>query len=508
LKQRRGKALVAILGLAVAVTVWQVSVVWAQAPMPNPLGPLAPGANPLFAPVPGVDLSKNGPAAGIHGDPGRGRAIFAENCAVCHNDRGIGNLLNPGSNDGTVPALNPIDPGFLEQSGGDPGKYAQAIDLFVQHGSRPAGASPQLSMIPWGDKKLLSQQDIANVEAYVMELNGVYWPDRWAPPVDVQMTASLDVANHEVTYDVTLANEGAGALGVVDLTDALPPGLSYESSDIVNGEGNPGKVSGNTVAWNNPGSVPQGGTLGPFVIKAKIQGDMIPSNVAALSFTWMAADGTVYPSTAVSDPTLPAPPPTPVRAPPPAAPAAPAVNPTASPVSATPTPAASAAASPSVSRSPTVAAPIAATATATPVSVATPVPGQAAPAPTETPVPAATEAPTETPVPATSTPIPPTPTPVPAPAPASVGVQMVQPGPSALSWGYAPPSITIHVGDTVIWTNAGSYAHTVTADDGSFDSGQVNAGATFSMTFNTAGTYAYHCSPHPWMKGTVVVQGS
>jgi plastocyanin len=84
----------------------------------------------------------------------------------------------------------------------------------------------------------------------------------------------------------------------------------------------------------------------------------------------------------------------------------------------------------------------------------------------------------------------------------------VQPGPSALSWGYAPPSITIHVGDSITWTNVGSYQHTVTADDGSFDSGLLNNGATWSMTFNSAGAFAYHCSPHPWMKGTVIVQGS
>jgi plastocyanin len=78
-----------------------------------------------------------------------------------------------------------------------------------------------------------------------------------------------------------------------------------------------------------------------------------------------------------------------------------------------------------------------------------------------------------------------------------------------MSWGYAPPSITIHVGDTIIWSNdAANFPHTVTSDSGAFDSGMVTPGATWAFTFTTAGTFTYHCTPHPWMKGTVVVQGS
>jgi amicyanin len=109
-------------------------------------------------------------------------------------------------------------------------------------------------------------------------------------------------------------------------------------------------------------------------------------------------------------------------------------------------------------------------------------------------------------VPAAPAPPPPAPAAA-APTPAA-RVQIVQPGPEALSWGFDPGSITVHVGDTVTWTNTGGLPHTVTADDGSFDSELLNSSQTWTHTFDTAGTFAYHCTPHPWMKATIVVQGS
>ena len=73
---------------------------------------------------------------------------------------------------------------------------------------------------------------------------------------------------------------------------------------------------------------------------------------------------------------------------------------------------------------------------------------------------------------------------------------------------YSPTTITVVIGvnNTVTWTNNDDATHTVTADDGSFDSGFLNQGQTWSYTFTTPGTYAYHCSIHPWMKGTVIVE--
>jgi plastocyanin len=71
---------------------------------------------------------------------------------------------------------------------------------------------------------------------------------------------------------------------------------------------------------------------------------------------------------------------------------------------------------------------------------------------------------------------------------------------------FVPASITIKVGETVTWTNSDSTAHTVTGDKGEFDSGNMDSGKTFSFTFQTAGTFTYHCTIHPNMTGTVVVQ--
>lgn len=71
---------------------------------------------------------------------------------------------------------------------------------------------------------------------------------------------------------------------------------------------------------------------------------------------------------------------------------------------------------------------------------------------------------------------------------------------------FDPQSITINVGESVTWTNEDSVAHTVVADNGEFESGELGNGETFSFTFASAGTYPYTCTIHPGMKGTVIVQ--
>lgn len=71
---------------------------------------------------------------------------------------------------------------------------------------------------------------------------------------------------------------------------------------------------------------------------------------------------------------------------------------------------------------------------------------------------------------------------------------------------YMPSTVNVSVGGKVTWKNVDSAAHTATATDSSFDTSLVNAGASSSNTFNTAGTYPYMCILHPWMKGTVNVQ--
>ncbi|MBT8251464.1 MAG: amicyanin, partial [Nitrosopumilus sp.] len=76
---------------------------------------------------------------------------------------------------------------------------------------------------------------------------------------------------------------------------------------------------------------------------------------------------------------------------------------------------------------------------------------------------------------------------------------------------YLPYSITITIGDTVIWNNPDSAAHTVTSGtisdghDGMFDSGLFMSGSTFEFTFDESGTFDYFCMVHPWMTGDVIV---
>src|SRR5579859_5981858 len=172
-----------LMAAAVGLGLVQASLVLAAAPTPNPL---APGPNPVTSPVPGVDITVPGPAAAIHGDPLAGGVKFATMCASCHGPQGTVGITNPGSSDGTVPVLNPIDPGFVADSNGDAAIFARELDVFLQHGSRPAGPSPLITMPGFGDHHLLPQSDIADLEAYVMQLNGTFWPDR-CPGIQLEL---------------------------------------------------------------------------------------------------------------------------------------------------------------------------------------------------------------------------------------------------------------------------------------------------------------------------------
>ncbi len=72
---------------------------------------------------------------------------------------------------------------------------------------------------------------------------------------------------------------------------------------------------------------------------------------------------------------------------------------------------------------------------------------------------------------------------------------------------FNPPRIDARVGEAVAWKwEDGNVSHTVTADDGSFTSGEKMTGE-FRQTFNQPGNYPYHCEIHPEMTGTVTVGG-
>jgi plastocyanin len=70
---------------------------------------------------------------------------------------------------------------------------------------------------------------------------------------------------------------------------------------------------------------------------------------------------------------------------------------------------------------------------------------------------------------------------------------------------YEPSQLNAIVGDTVTWTNVSVRAHTVTADDDSYDSGRMVTGDVFSHQFDAPGEYAYHCTFHPFIRGDVNV---
>jgi hypothetical protein len=70
---------------------------------------------------------------------------------------------------------------------------------------------------------------------------------------------------------------------------------------------------------------------------------------------------------------------------------------------------------------------------------------------------------------------------------------------------FDPVTINIQPGTTIRWTNAGMRTHTVTANDGKWDSGDIPHGASYNVTFVTTGTYKYHCKHNKGMEGTIVV---
>lgn len=103
--------------------------------------------------------------------------------------------------------------------------------------------------------------------------------------------------------------------------------------------------------------------------------------------------------------------------------------------------------------------------------------------------------------------------PVPTPAPEPMTV-VVPPPPDltasvaivSSSAGYSPATLTVKKGTTVTWTNNDTVRHNVMSDSGNvLSSPYLSKGESWSYTFNTPGTYPYHCTPHPWMKAKVIV---
>ena len=109
-----------------------------------------------------------GEAVNLTGNVDSGKEIYIDFCQRCHGVDGISDVPNPGTADGTVPSLNPIDETMVNS---DYAIYATNIDLFIEHGSTPAGTTPNLYMPAWGDSGALEPQQIADVIAYIISLN-------------------------------------------------------------------------------------------------------------------------------------------------------------------------------------------------------------------------------------------------------------------------------------------------------------------------------------------------
>ncbi len=94
-------------------------------------------------------------------------------------------------------------------------------------------------------------------------------------------------------------------------------------------------------------------------------------------------------------------------------------------------------------------------------------------------------------------------------ATASAGTAQVKITEQSEKYGFSPAMLSVAAGTKVVWTNSTDVPHTVTSDTGStLASSMISpSSGTFSFTFTKPGTYTYHCTVHPYMKGTIVVTG-
>ena len=100
----------------------------------------------------------------------------------------------------------------------------------------------------------------------------------------------------------------------------------------------------------------------------------------------------------------------------------------------------------------------------------------------------------------------PTPTPTPTPSGASLTVSIPMGASTLTNTAYVPNVADVAVGTTVVWNNTDSVPHTSTSNSAVWNSNTIAAGGSFSFTFQSAGTFPYHCTIHPGMVGSVVVR--
>lgn len=99
-------------------------------------------------------------------------------------------------------------------------------------------------------------------------------------------------------------------------------------------------------------------------------------------------------------------------------------------------------------------------------------------------------------------------------APRETAMAAVRPAPDAApdvvvpirEYRFAPDRVEIAAGDVVEWVNLDAVVHTASADDGAWGSGALRTGERWRATFHEPGLYTYHCGPHPYMRGVIVVR--
>jgi ubiquinol-cytochrome c reductase cytochrome b subunit len=167
------------LGVFVVATVGLIvlSLMGAQS---APAAAAAPSGAPPATPDSSIVSTPPGPGPSVAsiqiGGAEHGQQLFVNFCQECHGVRGVKGVANPGSADGEVPSLNPIDPGI---SGKTQAEFVAGLDGYLQNGSVPepatstANANPRLKMPSFGNTLALTQPQIADLEAYVMQINGV-----------------------------------------------------------------------------------------------------------------------------------------------------------------------------------------------------------------------------------------------------------------------------------------------------------------------------------------------
>jgi mono/diheme cytochrome c family protein len=147
------------------------------------------GAEPPLPP-PGQQ-GPPGLAARMIGNADLGRHLYGQFCLYCHGKDGAGGIANPGSAAQVVLPLRPIDRALFSK---EPLNFAENIDRYIQHGSASPGPSPAMDMPAFGSTHALTQQQIANLEAYALQINGVDRAEIMDPGVSPARFALLTAA--------------------------------------------------------------------------------------------------------------------------------------------------------------------------------------------------------------------------------------------------------------------------------------------------------------------------